>query len=223
MKQTLRRIALIGLTGLSTVFGGLETKAQPPQVNGDVTYMFSNESRSEAQNSYAEVNYSAKLADSIKVSGAVDFYNSDAGYFGKTSVDTSLGNGLSLRVQGVHGNDPLTQVGAGLGYVLPTPNNTFAIVRCMPIFADTDGKQVDNKQTVGYYASVNLPANFNLWSFGEVNVNGTDGPQWSYGEVELSRKLWENLSIGANLQMNGQGPGRMTPELVPRIAVRANF
>lgn len=223
MKQTLQKLALIGLTGLSTTFGGLETKAQTPQVNGDVTYFVSRESKSDAQNSYAEVNYSAKLTDKVKVSGAMDFYRSDAGYFGKTSIDTSLDKGLSLRLQGVHGNDPLTQVGAGVGYILPTPNKTFAIVRYLPIFTDTDGKQVDNKQIVGYYASAQLPANLNLWSFGEVNVDGTKGPQWAYGEVELSKNLGKNLSVGANLQMNGKGEGKMTPEFVPRIALRAKF
>lgn len=223
MTQTLQKIALIGLTSLSTLLGGLEAKAQLPQVNGDVTYMFSEESKSKAQNSYAEVNYSAKLTADVKVSGAMDFYNSDAGYFGKTAVDTSLGKGLGFRVQGIHGNGPLTQVGAGLSYVLPTPSKTFAVVRYLPIFTDTDGKQVDNKQMVGYYASASLPANFNLWSFGEVNVNGTEGPQWSYGEVELSKNLGKNLSVGANLQMNGQGAGKMTPEFVPRIALRAKF
>ncbi len=222
MKQTLQKMALVGLTSLNMLFGGLEARAQSPKVSGDLSYFLSRESESTAQNSYAEVNHSTKLTDKVKLSGAMDFYNSSAGYFGKTSLDTSLGKGVSLRLQGVHGNDLLTQVGAGLSYALPMPNKTFALVRYLPIFTDTDGDKVDNKQIVGYYASASLPHGLNLWSFGEANIDGANGPQWAYGEVELSKNLG-NLSVGANLQMNGQGAGKMTPELVPRVALRAKF
>lgn len=214
MKNKTRSIIASGLVGLA---GLVETAAG--QTSGGITYFASRESKSPAPNSYVELDHSTQVSDTARVSGFLDLYEK-GGYFGKTSLDKTISKNSGLRAQAVHGNEYLSQVGVGVNYTLPTPENTFAVVRYIPAWFDRNGNHVNNKQIVGYFASANLPKDLNLWSFGELNI-GKRKPLWAYGEAELSKKLTENTSIGINAQLNGKGG--LTPEVVPRIAFRAKF
>jgi hypothetical protein len=213
--------SLVGLAALTQGAFAQTNNAVQAKTSGDVTYFVSEEAKSTSQNSYAEINHSTKLPNGTSVSGFMDLYRNDAGYFGKTVVEQSLTDRLSLRSHVMHINEPLSQAGFGVSYRLPTP--IFAKVSFLPYFVDTKGQQVDDKQIAAYFVSANLPFNSKIFSFGEINVDGTKGPQWAYGEVELAKNIGSRLSVGANLQLNGQGAGKMTPEAVPRIAVRLKF
>ena len=211
-------LALVGFA--SSAFA--DSSASSVKTSGNMAYYVAGKANSGAPTSYAEVNHSTALPYSTKVSGFVDMYKDGKGYFGKTSVDKSIANGLGAKVQALHCNSPLSQVGVGVTYVLPV-KSAFAKLTYLPAWADNTGEKVDNKQIVGLYVAKDLTSKVNLSAFGEVNVAGTKGPQFTYGEIELARKFGDRVSVGANLQLNGKGAGEMTPELVPRVALRVNF
>jgi len=208
----IKGIVAAGLLGLASL-----TQTASAQTNGGVTY-FASEN---ADKSHIQLDHSTRLTDSTRVSGFMDLHNKGR-YFGKTSIDQNFVDRFGLRAQAVHANEYLTQAGLGLNYRIPTPKGTFAVVRYAPLWFDGDGNHISDKSTLGYFASVNLPEDFQLFGFGEINIRGNE-PSWAYGETELSKKVGDNLSVGLNLQLNGQGEGRLTPKIVPRVALRAKF
>lgn len=220
--RSLIATGLLGLAGLANQANAQITNGAPVKTSGDIAYFAANETKSAAPNSYAEINHNTKLPHGMSVGGFIDFYRDGQGYFGKTVVEKGLTEKLNLRAHIMHGNAPLTQEGLGLSYVLPTPKGTFAKVSYLPYFADTKGEQVDNKQIAAYYASVGLPFNSKLFSFGEINVDGKNGPEWAYGEVEVAKKFGR-FSVGLNLQLNNDGAGKLTPEVITRFAVRREW
>ncbi len=215
--------SLVGLAALTEGAFAQTNQVTQAKTSGDVTYFVSEEAKSPSQNSYAEINHSTKLPNGTSVSGFMDLYRNDAGYFGKTVVEQSLTDRTSLRGHVMHINEPLSQVGVGASYRLPTPKGTFAKVSFLPYFVDTKGEQVDNKQIAAYFVQATLPFNSQVFSFGEINVDGTDGPQWAYGEVELAKNIGSRLSVGLNAQLNGKGAGERTPEVVPRFVGRIKW
>ena len=120
-------------------------------------------------------------------------------------------------------NEPFSKVGLGLSYVLPTSKKLFAKISYLPLWIDSKGESIRNKQIVGLSASVDLPHNFSLWGFGEVNVAGAHGAQWSYEEIELAKTFKKRFSIGANIQLNSKGRRKFEPEVILRLAVRVKF
>jgi len=225
----LRSFIAAGLMGFAGLAGIVENaQAQTNQVSqvktsGNLAYFLAEDAKSGAQTTYPEINHSTTLPYGMKVSGFLDLYGHDKGYFGKTSFDKTLTERLSLRVQDIHVNAPLSQVGFGAIYSLPTPGKTFAKVSYLPLFLDSKGNQVDDKQMIAFVAGASLPYNCSALAFGEVNVAATKGPQWGYGEIELAKKINDRVSVGLNLQLNNKGQGQIAPEVIPRLAVRGTF
>ena len=225
----LRSLFAAGLMGLSGLAGLVSTEAaqtnklEEVKTSGNLAYFLAEDAKSGAPTTYPEINHSTTLPYGMKASGFLDFYGGDKGYFGKTSLDKSLNERLSLRAQAVHLNAPLSQVGFGATYALPMPGKTFAKVGYLPLFIDSKGNQVDDKQTISFVAGANLPYNFSLVAFGEVNVAATKGPQWVYGEIDFSKCFGERVSVGLNVQLNNKGVSQMGPEVIPRIAVKGKF
>jgi hypothetical protein len=225
-KNGLRNLIATGIVGLASLVGSANaqtTNAVPIKTSGDLTYFVSNETKSPSQNSYAELNHSTKLPYGASVSGFMDLYRGGNGYFGKTVVEEKLTDRLSLRAHVVHINEPLSQAGFGASYRLLASNGTFAKISYLPVWTDTSMEQIDNKQIAAYFVSADLPFDSKIFSFGEINVAGKDGPQWAYGEIEAAKNIGNRLSVGLNLQLNNDGAGKMTPEVVPRIAVRVKW
>jgi len=234
MKSAVRSLTagiLVGVAGLAGLVQGASAQtnavAQAPQspikTSGNVTYFLGADSNVGAPTSYAEINHKTTFPYSTSVSGFLDFYNGNNGYFGKTVVEKGLAENLNLRSHIEHINSPLSRVGAGLSYSIPgMPKGTFGKISYLPYFADNRGEHVENRQIAAFVAGASLPHNLSILTFGEMNVAGAEGVQWCYGEVELA-KNFGRFSVGANLQLNGQGTGRATPEVVPRISVRARF
>lgn len=199
------------------------TQTSAIKTSGNVAYFIANESSSTAQNSYPEINHKTTLPYATTVSGFLDFYGHDNGYFGKTVVEKGIVENLNLRTHVEHINQPISRVGAGLSYSIPgMPKGTFAKLGYLPYFVDDEAKQVDNRQIATFAVGATLPRNFSLLAFGEMNIDGAEGPQWAYGEIELA-KNFGRFSVGANLQLNGQGVGRATPEFIPRVSLRTRF
>lgn len=217
-------MGLSGLTGLVQT-ADAQTNAQARteiKTSGNLAYFVAKTSKVNAPTTYAEINHCTTLPYSTKVSGFLDFYRDQNGYFGKTIVEKSLTDNLSLRSHVMHLNEPLSQIGIGASYVVPTPKSTFAKVNYLPLFVDSKGNQVDNKSIVGYFVSADLPWNMSAFSCGEINVDSKGGPAWSYGETELVKKFGR-ISVGVNLQLNGKGAKEIVPEFVPRAVIRGSF
>jgi len=227
IKSTLRSLALAGLTLLpqTQVKADLAEKLEEVKLSGNIAYFLGTDSNAGAQTTYTELNHSTTLPYSTKVSGFVDFYEKDTGYFGKTVIEKGLVDKLNLRANVEHINEPISRVGFGLSYSLPMPKGTFAKVCYLPAYLDREGEKVDNRQIVGLVIGAELPYDFSLLAFGEMNVAAEKGPQWCYGEIELARKFGEEkrFSVGLNLQLNNNGVGNPIPEVVPRLALRAKF
>jgi hypothetical protein len=216
-------MAFSGLAGLVNSASAQTNQANAIKTSGNVAYFIANESSSTAPNSYPELNHKTTFPYATTVSGFLDFYGQDNGYFGKTVVEKGLIENLNLRTHVEHINQPLSRVGAGLSYSIPgMPKGTFAKLAYLPYFVDDEAKQVDNRQIATFAVGATLPKNFSLLAFGEMNMAASEGPQWCYGEIELA-KNFGRFSIGANLQLNGQGAGRATPEFVPRVSLRGKF
>lgn len=227
IKSTLRSLALAGLTLLpqTQAKADLAEKLDEVKLSGNVAYFAGADSNAGAQTTYQELNHSLALPYTTKVSGFVDLYENNAGYFGKTIVEKGLVDKLNFRTHLESINEPLTRAGFGLSYALPTPKGTFAKVCYLPLYVDKEGEKIDNRQVVGFAFGADLPYDFSLIAFGEMNIATKKGVQWNYGEIELARKFGEEkrFSIGLNLQLNNNGAGNPLPEVVPRIALRAKF
>jgi hypothetical protein len=227
IKNTLRSLALAGLTLLpqASVKADIADRLEEVKLSGNVAYFLGGHSDAGAQTTYPELNHSLTLPYNTKVSGFVDFYEKDAGYFGKTIVEKGLIGKLNFRTHIESYKEPFTRVGFGLSYALPTPKGTFAKLCYLPVFVDKEGEKIDNKQVVGLALGAELPYDCSLLAFGEMNVAAKNGVQWAYGEVELAKRFGEEkrFSVGLNLQLNNQGAGNPVPEVVPRLALRAKF
>ncbi len=226
IKQTLKRMftpGLIGLAALATEAAAETNVVQQTKTSGTLTYFVSKESENPWPNSYAKVNHFTSLPYSANLLGFLELYRGGEGYYGKTVVEKDLTDRTGLSVQAIHINEPITQIGVGPNVTLPTPKGTFVKLTYLPVFSDSRGEIVDNQQILGYYASANLPLGTRLWGFGEINLAGKEGAEWSYGETELTRNIGNRLSVGANLQLTGKGGGKMTPEFIPRLAFRFSF
>ena len=161
----------------------------------------------------------------------LDLSRTQTGYFGKTTITKDVAKGFGLRGQVVHANEPVTRSGAGITYTLPMPGflkgNVFAKVNYMPLWSsNSTGKRIENKSTVGYYASVELPKNFSFMSFADINLEAKGGVQWEYGEAEISKKLETPIgtfNIGYNAALQNNGAGNPRPTIENRLVVRTGF
>lgn len=223
-------VCLVGITQTATA----QTNAVPAvpvapvkvpafSLNGDLAYFVAEKAESGTPTSYPEINYSLKLPFSIKATGYMDFYDKNQGYFGKTIVEKGITDKLSLRAHTYQINEPFSNLGVGASFVLPTPKGLFLKVSYIPFWINSRGEEIRNKQIVGLSASVDLPHDLSLWAFGEVNPVAVKGTQWSYGEIELAKTFGKRFSVGANIQLNCKGPGKLEPEVIPRLAMRLKF
>lgn len=216
---------MMGLAGLTGIANGADIQTNAPSfsLSGDLSYFVAEKSKVGMPTSYPEINYSLKLPFGVKASGYMDFYDKGQGYFGKTIVEKEVIDRLSLRAHTYQINEPFSNIGIGASYVLPTSKKVFAKVSYVPLWMDSNGQIIENKQIVGVFASVDLPKDFSFWAFAEVNPVGVKGPQWSYGEIELAKTFGKRVSVGANIQLNPKGSGKLEPEVIPRLAARLKF
>lgn len=173
--------------------------------------------------SYAESNFSTDFFGGSRLSGFMDLKENDAGYFAKTALTKAVSKNLDLRTQVVSANAPITGAGFGLSATIShMPKNVYASVNVMPAWVNSDGLEDLASAKIGYFASVSLPRDFYAWTFGEIKPFSEQGATWAYGETEAGIKLGK-AKIGVNAVMQGQGDGKIIPELMPRAVVRYTF
>jgi hypothetical protein len=213
LKEIIASLAIAGLSVFSkpTIAG---------ELNGDIGYVHSEEK----DRSYVEANVFYGLPARIRGFTFLDFYRGEGGYFGKTILDKSLVKGLNLRGQVVHGNELYTQAGIGVSFdASGMPPKTFANLSLIPFWMSKDGESIENKSVLGYCVGADLPYDFSIKCFGDVNLDSEDGITWEYGELELSRKIGLNGMMGYSAALANDGAGKSTPKLEHRIAIRFKY
>ncbi len=209
---------MAGAISLASLLPTQKAEAQG-NVSGNVEYIQSEK----PDNSYARLQGFYTLPKDVKGFTFLEFYKNGNGYFGKTTLDKAVGEGFGARAVAYHANEPLKKAGLGVTKVVPhLPKNTFAKIGLIPIWAGNKGRAIGDKALAQYFANVNLPAGFNLSSFGDWDLITKDkGIQWEYGEINLDKKLNDVFTIGYNPVLFNKG--NAVPRLEHRVVGRVNF
>ena len=216
MTNILKNILTAGLASLAVLTAPKKAEAQG-NVHGNVEYIQSQVS----ENSYPKLNMFYNLPGRVNGYTFAEFYKADKGYFGRTNLNRPITHGVGPRTTIVHDGAPFSQVGLGIGAVVPNmPRNVSASVGLLPVWLDNQGRIVRNKTEIQYFVNANLPLGFNINSFGNLNVADQEGPQWSYGEISAGRNIGPiRLSYNPALRNNGNA----MPRLEHRAKVTLNF
>lgn len=194
------------------------------QVSGDVKYL----QPIEGKGAYSEVNAFYGLPFGARGYTFMDF--NEGNYYGKTFVTKALGEkGLALKTETMHANETMTQTGAGVQFNLPAiPNVNYANLNYLPAFVGKDGKVVRDdkgimKSALGYAASVNLPGEVELSSFGQVVIG--DKAKWSYGEVEARKNITKSgkVFIAGNIALLSNPTKPLSPKTQARATIGVRF
>ncbi len=212
MNKTIKNIAL-WLTGMSAI-ASINANAQ----NLDIEFIKS----LEPKHSYVRPNATYTLPAGIKGYTFAELYSDGNSYFSKTNLTKSLTDNVAIMGQGVTGSGFDDHAGLGVSATIPTPENTFAKAYIIPTYVASDGSSVKNKTVAGFYAEANLPLDFKVSSFGEVNITGTKGAEWMYGELNVEKKF-DNVSVSYNPALLNKKPGTMIPTIEHRFTVKYTF
>ncbi|MFA5797666.1 MAG: hypothetical protein WC916_06575 [Candidatus Woesearchaeota archaeon] len=213
MNKTIKNIAL-WIAGISAITS-MNIHAQ--NVNAEVIKSL------KPGSSYERLNAEYQLPAGIKGFTFAEFYSDGNSYFSKTALTKQVVENVGVMGQMVNGSGFDDHAGLGVSIVVPTPDKTFAKVYVVPKYFTSNGTPVDNKCVAGYYAEAELPLDMKISSFGEVNLNGTNGVEWMYGEVNLEKKLTDNISISYNPALQNKAEGSITPILEHRFTFKYVF
>ena len=162
------------------------------------------------------------LPANIKGFTFLEFYQDGDSFFGRTKLTKEVAKGIGLRGDIVHGTGFPNNYGLGLNVDLPG-KNVFTNFYLTPFLVDNKLKKIENKVLSGYFVSMKLPLDIQLSSFGEWNLNGKNGVEWTYGELNLEKKLNKNLSVSYNPALKNRGTGKPIPRLEHRITAKYTF
>jgi len=211
--KTLRNIALIA-TGV-----GIMASSNVSAQNLDAEAIKSLKPGS----SYGRINASYKLPAEINGYTFGEFYSDGDSYFSKTALTKPVLGNVSVMGQIWNGTGMTDHAGIGVSAIIPTQEKTFAKAYIIPKYVASTGKAVDNKSVAGYYAEANLPLDMKISSFGEINLDGTKGPEWMYGELNLEKKLTDNISVSYNPALQKKSAGNLQPVIENRFTLKYIF
>ncbi len=144
----------------------------------------------------------------------IEMYSDDKNYFGKTILGKELGSGFSATGEYAFGSDTTNRAGLGVKYSLPLPKGKLS-VKLFPVWFSRDGYD-KHRVHAGYSGSVDLPAGFEVSSFGECNLAAANGPQWGYGEVFAGKKLGKHVGVYGGALLRDRSTDKEN-KLVPGI------
>lgn len=206
-------IAALGLAGLVAM-----PSESHSQIKGNIEANISKEPLVETNFFYGN--------EKLRTNGFtfLDYYFKDGGYFGKSTLNTKISKNLSAETQVYHINEPFSKAGIGMNYEVPIKNKDLSLnAAILPLWMNKEGNLIKNNVNAKYFISYNLPKGFSIKTFGQFAVNSKGGPQWKYGEIDLSKKLGENnkwvISYNPSLT-NREG---IVPKYTHRIALRRKF
>jgi hypothetical protein len=219
MKKTLRNLTAGVMLGACSL---IPMKNANAQLSGSIETIKS----SKPKNSYIRPCLFYDLPAGIKGFTFLEFYQKDKekdekSYFGRTKLTKEIIKGLGLRLDAVHGSGCPVNYGLGLNVNIPT-KKVFTNFYLTPFFVNNKLKKIENKVLSGYFASTKLPFGLELNSFGEWNLNGKDGVEWTYGEVNLEKKFKQGkFSVAYNPALKNKGGP--IPKLEHRVTARYYF
>lgn len=215
MKKILRNITAGVMLGASSL---LPMKNANAQLNGSIEAVKS----FKPKQSYVRPQLFYDLPADIKGFTFLEFYQDGNSYFGRTNLTKEVTKGIGLRAEAIHGSGFPDNYGLGLNVTIPS-KKVFANFYLTPFWVNNKLKKIENKVLSGYFASMKLPLDMQLSSFGEWNLNGKNGVEWTYGELNLEKKLNKNLSVSYNPALKNRGAGKPIPRLTHRITAKYTF
>ena len=215
MKKKLRNLAVGVMAGALSV---LPMKNANAQLSGSMEAIKS----FKPKQSYVRPCLYYDLPAGIKGFTFVEFYQDGNSYFGRTKLTKEVTKGIGLRSDIIHGTGFPNNYGLGLNVNMPK-NKILKNLYLTPFLVDNKLKKIENKVLSGYFASIKLPFDMQLSSFGEWNLNGKNGVEWTYGELNLEKKLGEKLSISYNPALKNRGAGKPIPRLEHRATLKYTF
>ncbi len=215
MKKTLRNITAGVILGASSL---LPMKNANAQLTGSIEAIKS----FKPKQSYVRPCLFYDLPANIKGFSFFEFYHNGNSYYGKTTLTKKVTKGIKLQAQAVHGSGFCNNYNLGLSANIQN-EKVSANFYCAPLCVSNKLKKIENKVLAGYFASIKLPFDTQLSSFGEWNLNGKNGVGWTYGEINLEKKLNKNLSVSYNPVLKNRGAGKPIPRLTHRITAKYAF
>jgi len=215
MKKILRNITAGVILGASSL---LPMKNANAQLNGSIEAVKS----FKPKQSYVRPQLFYDLPADIKGFTFMEFYQDGDSFFGRTRLTKEVAKGIGLRSDIIHGTGFPNNYGLGLNVDMPK-NKILKNLYLTPFLVDNKLKKVENKVLAGYFASIKLPFDMQLSSFGEWNLNGKNGVQWTYGELNLEKKLSDKLSVSYNPALKNRGAGKPIPRLEHRVTAKYAF
>jgi hypothetical protein len=215
MKKILKNLAVGAMAGAISL---LPMKNANAQLSGSMEAIKS----FKPKQSYVRPQLFYDLPADIKGFTFLEFYQDGNSYFGRTNLTKEITKGIGLRAEAIHGSGFPDNYGLGLDATISN-EKVFANLYLTPFFVNNKLKKIENKVLSGYFASMKLPFDLQLSSFGEWNLNGKDGVEWTYGELNLEKKLNKNLSVSYNPALKNKGVGKVIPRLEHRITAKYTF
>jgi len=189
------------------------------QSSGSVEGIKSNE----PHNSYVRMNGSTTLPGDVKLGGFSEFYSDGNSYFAKGTMSRNIMGPVSGITQLIAGTGTPTRAGPGLALGGPVADGITAKVYAIPAFINAQGKTVDNLSIAGFGAGASLGSGFSLGGFGEVNLSNPQGASWTYGELNLTYTVSDQVSVSANPALRNAHAGSVIPAVEPRVSVTYTF
>jgi hypothetical protein len=215
MKKILKNLAVGAMAGACSL---IPMKNANAQLSGSMEAIKS----FKPKQSYIRPCFFYDLPANIKGFTFLEFYQDGNSFFGRTKLTKEVVKGIGLRADIVHGSGFPNNYGLGLNVDIPG-KNVFTNFYLTPFLVDNKLKKVENKVLSGYFASIKLPFDIQLSSFGEWNLNGKNGVEWTYGELNLEKKLNKNLSVSYNPALKNRGAGKPIPRLEHRVTAKYTF
>jgi hypothetical protein len=215
MKKKLRNLTAGVMLGAASL---IPMKNANAQLSGSMEAIKSFKSKQ----SYVRPCLFYDLPANIKGFTFLEFYQDGDSFFGRTKLTKEVAKGIGLRSDIVHGSGFPNNYGLGLNVDMPK-NKILKNLYLTPFLVDNKLKKVENKVLAGYFASIKLPFDMQLSSFGEWNLNGKNGVQWTYGELNLEKKLSDKLSVSYNPALKSRGAGKPIPRLEHRVTAKYTF
>jgi len=215
MKKILKNLAVGTMAGAISL---LPMKNANAQLNGSIEAIKS----FKPKQSYVRPCLFYDLPANIKGFTFLEFYQDGDSFFGRTKLTKEVAKGIGLRGDIVHGSGFPNKYGLGLNVNIPN-KKVFTNFYLTPFFVNNKLKKIENKVLSGYFVNIELPLNMQLSSFGEWNLNGKNGVEWTYGELNLEKKLNKNLSVSYNPALKNRGAGKPIPKLEHRVTARYYF
>ena len=215
MKKILKNLAVGAMAGALSL---IPMKNANAQLNGSMEAVKS----FKPKQSYVRPQLFYDLPADIKGFTFLEFYQDGNSYFGRTNLTKEVTKGIALRAEAIHGSGFNDNYGLGLSATIPG-KKVFANFYFTPFLVNKKLKKIENKALLGYFASMKLPLNMKLSSFGEWNLNGKNGVGWNYGELNLEKILNKNLSVSYNPALKNKGAGKPIPKLEHRVTAKYTF